>query len=54
MKEDAVGGTPTAAVGTTALPMKSLMIGDNDRAGIFRLRHQIFRETIFVEYPIKP
>jgi len=27
--EDAVGGTPTAAVGTTALPMKLLMIGAN-------------------------
>jgi hypothetical protein len=25
--EDAVGGTPTAAVKTTALPKKSLMIG---------------------------
>jgi hypothetical protein len=25
--EDAVGGTPTAAVGTTALPKKSLMVG---------------------------
>jgi len=25
--EDSVGGTPTEAVGTTALPKKSLMIG---------------------------
>jgi len=25
--EDAVGGTPTAAVETTALPKRSLMIG---------------------------
>jgi hypothetical protein len=33
VKEDAVGGTPTAAVETTALPMKSLMIGAPQQPG---------------------
>jgi hypothetical protein len=31
--EDAVGETPTAATGTVALPMESLMIGASDDGG---------------------